>query len=183
MCTFRIPSIRDGRTHRRSGSILPLIATLHREEAGSELVEFSFTISVVLTTIFAILASSLALYAQHFVATAARDATRYAIVRGSYWNGASCTTTTTGDCTATAANVTSFVQSTVPPLISSSQLNISTKWLGNTANGTPCDSVDGANSQTCLVTVTVSYNYNFLLPFLPSNTITLSSTASGTITE
>ncbi|GGH06226.1 TadE/TadG family type IV pilus assembly protein [Silvibacterium dinghuense] len=161
----------------------PSFRSLWMEETGSELVEFTITLSLVLMTIFSILAGSVALYAQHYVTNAAREATRYAIVRGSYWSGTTCSTTTAGDCMATSTNVSNFVLSTVPPLISTSQLSVSTSWPGTTATGAACDTINGTNSITCTVSVTVSYNYNFLLPFLPDKTITLASTSSGTIAE
>ncbi|MFT4111378.1 TadE/TadG family type IV pilus assembly protein [Silvibacterium sp.] len=145
--------------------------------------ELSIVLSVVLTIVFAILSASEAVYAQHYVNSAANDAARYAIVRGSYWSGTACSTVSTTNCAATAANVQSYVQSTVPPLINSNQLGVTTSWPGTTISGAVCDTVNGTNSGTCVVSVSVTYNYNFLLPFLPSNTITFEGTSTGTIAE
>jgi Flp pilus assembly protein TadG len=159
-----------------------------RCEKGNSLVEFALCISIVLTTVFCILGCSLMFYADHFVSDAASQAVRYAIVRGSSWNGTGCSTPSTADCTATAANVTSFVNSVIPPGITASSVSVIPLWPGTSPAGTACDTYDpaketndGTNNPTCTVTVTVSYSFNFLFPFLPSKAITLSSTAAAPI--
>jgi Flp pilus assembly protein TadG len=53
------------------------------DETGSSLVEFALSSTVLLMAIFGVLDCSCALYADHYVANAAREATRYAMVRGS----------------------------------------------------------------------------------------------------
>src|SRR5580692_4059609 len=100
-------------------------------ERGDEMIEFAIVAVVLFTCIFALLNCSLLLYTYHFAAYAAREATRYAMVRGSTWGSTSCASTSTFSCNATAANVVSYVQSIVPPGISSgTPLSVTTTWPG-----------------------------------------------------
>ena len=157
-------------------------------EKGSSLLEFTLCISMVLTTLFCILGCSLLFYADHFVSNAASEAVRYAIVRGSSWNGATCGTPSTAGCTATSSNISSFVNSVVPPGITAGSVSVTTRWPGTNPAGTACDTYDaakgvydGTNNPTCTVVVTVSYTFKFLFPLLPRQTSTLSSTAAASI--
>lgn len=59
------------------------------EDRGSESVEFALSFSLWIGAAFMIMYGSFALYAAHFVANAAEEAGRFAMVRGSSWNGAS----------------------------------------------------------------------------------------------
>ena len=68
-------------------------------ETGSGLVEYAIVFTVFMTMLLGVADFGRAMYAYHFVSSAAREATRYAIVRG-------CTPTTT-DCP-TAATTTSI---------------------------------------------------------------------------
>jgi Flp pilus assembly protein TadG len=166
-------------------------ARLRDNDSGNSLVEFAFSLSVLLTTIFGILYCSLALYAHHFVANAAREATRYAMVRGSSWNGTSCATTSAVDCTANATNVQNFVDAIAPAGIAAGNLSVATSWPGTSPTGAECDTYNmstgslttGTNNPYCSVKVTVSYKFSFLIPLLPVNAVTLSSTSVSAISE
>ncbi|MBB6142653.1 Flp pilus assembly protein TadG [Silvibacterium bohemicum] len=155
--------------------------SLKRNESGSELVEFALALSVVLACVFGIIDGSRAVFAEHYVVNAAREATRYAMVRGSSWNGTACTTPATFSCTATSAQVTSFVNSNIPPGIMSSKVGVVTTWPGTTSTGAACDTVNGTDSPTCVVSVQVTYAFAFSLPFLPQSAINFSSTSTSTI--
>jgi Flp pilus assembly protein TadG len=152
------------------------------DDRGSELVEFAVFSSILLMLIFGIMDTSRALYADHYVSSAASQATRYAMVRGSSWS-ANCTTTSTYSCAATKDNITSFVKAVTPPGFNTSNLTVSTSWPGTTASGANCASTNGDNSPGCVVTVQVQYVFNFILPFLPKNAMTLSSTSSVPISQ
>ena len=153
-------------------------------ERGEEMIEFAIVAVVLFTCIFAIINCSLLLYTYHFAAYAAREATRYAMVRGSTWGSTSCATTATFSCNATAANVASYVQSIVPPAISSgTPLSVTTTWPGTELAGsaTTCTTSNGNNSPGCMVMVQVSYSFNYVLPFLPASALTLRSTSEVVI--
>jgi hypothetical protein len=105
------------------------------------------------------------------------------MVRGQSWKGATCSTTATASCTATAANVSSYVLSITPPGLSATNLTVTTTWPGTTAAGASCTSTSTTNLPDCVVTVLVSYNFSFTLPFIPKNTLTLTSTSSAAIVQ
>ena len=65
---------------------------LIRDEEAAELVEFALAAGIFFTLIFGIIEFCLAIYAGSFVAFAAQQGTRYAMVRGSDWTG-SCAST------------------------------------------------------------------------------------------
>ena len=152
------------------------------EESGSTLVEFVVTSSLLLMIIFGILDGSRALYFDHYVCYSAEEAVRYAMVRGSTWNNATCTSTYTESCTATSANVTRLIQA-ITPMGSASDLTVTTTWTGKTPSGGTCSAKGINNSPGCVVQVQVSYSFNFVLPFLPKNTLPLTSTSSVAITK
>jgi len=152
-------------------------------EAGSALIEFSVSAGIVLALTFGILDASRAMFADHFVATAARSATRYAMVRGSTWSGVSCASTATYECAATEGDVTRFVRGELPLGLTPENLTASTTWLNTNPAGLPCDVTNGTNSPGCVVKVRVNYRFNFVLPFLPVDTLTLASTSALAVTR
>jgi Flp pilus assembly protein TadG len=153
-----------------------------RSESGTNILEFSLAFSLLLLCAFGILECSMALYADHFVANAAKEATRYAMVRGSSWNSA-CSAYSSFSCTASGDDVTSFVNSIVPPGLDPTKLAITTTWPGTDPSGSACDTANGDNSPTCVVSIQVAYSFNFLLPFLPTNALVLTGNSSEVITE
>lgn len=153
------------------------------DESGSEVVEFALAVCIWIAAIFAIMYGSFALYASHFVGNAADEAARYAVVRGSTWNGNSCSSSSTLECAATGDDVTSYVTSTLMPGMSSTNLKVTTSWPGTTSTGATCDTVYGSNSPNCLVEVQVQYQFSFPLPFLTQHTIPMTSTSEMTISQ
>lgn len=155
-------------------------------ERGQGMIEFAISAVVLFTCIFGIIGCSLLLYAYHFTSYSAREATRYAMVRGSTWASASCATAATLVCNATSANVQTYVQSIVPSGISSgTQLTVTTTWPGTGLAGsaTTCNTTDGNNSPGCLVMVQVNYSFSYLLPFLPTTALNLRSTSEVVILQ
>lgn len=152
------------------------------EESGSELVEFALASVLLFTLIFGIIDCTHALYADHFVSYAAREATRYAMVRGSTWNGTACASTTTVECVAGDSDVSAYIQSIVPPWITANSVTVNSTWPGITAAGASCGSSTGTDPG-CVVEVTVTYPFSFSLPFLPRSAMTFSSSSAATITQ
>ena len=167
--------------HRKK-SLIDLLKLCALNDDGSEIVEFAFSICLWMAGAFLVMYGAFALYAAHFVADAAEEAARFAIVRGSSWNGASCSSNML-DCTASSTDVKNYVVAMLPPGLSSSNLTVSTSWPGTTSTGGTCDSQDGANSPNCTVQVTVGYSFTFPLPFLPRKTLPFSSISSMTIVQ
>jgi Flp pilus assembly protein TadG len=137
------------------------------------MVEFAVVLVGFLTLLFGLLDFGRALYVYHFVSYAARDGTRFAIVRG-----ASCTTFTTA-CPAAASDVTNYLETTVlPPGIDPSKLTVTTTWPG----GNPgCTGV--VNSPGCVVNVKVQYSFSFFIPFIPKLTSLMISTSQMVISQ
>jgi Flp pilus assembly protein TadG len=151
-----------------------------KEEHGVSLVEFAMSVVLLLTLLFGIVDCSRAMYTWAFVSWAAQSGTRYAIVRGATWSGTSCTITTTQDCDATSASVTSYVQGLAPPGVTGSNVQVNPQWPATTPDGGSCST---ANGQGCFVKVSVSYTFHFITPFLPSSGINFSSTSEQVIQE
>ena len=184
------------------GSRTSLGMTRLTSEQGSALLEFALMLTILLTLMFGVMDFSRALYAYHFLSNAAREATRYASVRGSSFPTACsdpppvqyvCHAVDPG-----GADITAYVYSIVAPGIyvkgntansscaspSLSQLNVCTKWPGATPTGStgPCAT---NNAPGCVVQVEVLYNYEFTLPFVSKDvsSITMTSTSETVIQQ
>lgn len=138
-----------------------------KNEDGSTLVEFGLSSAVLFMSMFGVFALCGALYSYVFVADAARQASRYAIVRGS-----SCVGFT--DCNInTSAPVNAYVKKMNYPGINPSNLSATASWPSGT-NG-PGDPVK----------VTVNYTLPLSIPFWPQSgsILHLSSTSQMIISQ
>jgi Flp pilus assembly protein TadG len=133
------------------------------EQRGTSVVEFALCSAILLTLAFGVLALSLAVYSYHFISEAARQGTRYAMVRGS-------TCQFSNPCTATSDEIQSYVQGLAFPGINPSQMTVTTKWPSGKDPGDP-------------VEVTVTYAFPLWIPFVPSQTLTMTSSSQMTISE
>ena len=160
------------------------------------MIEFAVSAVTLLILIFGIMDISRALYAYHFISYAAQAGTRFAIVRGATFSSTSCDSTTTSggvtttnynstqyQCDASADDIKAFVKSIAPPGVDPSQLTITPTWPAATVGSSDTATCSPANSAGCLVQVVVSYPFNFMLPFMPTSTITMSSTSEQTIQQ
>jgi Flp pilus assembly protein TadG len=166
----------------RLHSLAELWADAAREE-GSVLVELAFSFGVWCLCAFGVIWGSLLLYADHYVALAAKEGARYAVVHGSNQTGGECVSFASANCTASASDVTSYVQSTVPPVLTANNISINVTWPGTTTSGATCDTSNGANSPNCAVNVQVGYDFGFPLPFLQRNLLSFNSSSSLTILQ
>jgi len=136
---------------------------------------------------FGVIDFARALYAYHFVANAAREGTRYAIVRGSTWQPTNCGGTTTAECTASDTDIESYVQGLATGIgINPNSVTPTVAWPGTGPSGSDennggCSTGNGANSPGCIVQVQVVYPFSFIFPFMPKQTCSV-QTASQTIT-
>jgi len=141
------------------------MARLRREECGSGLVEYAIIFMIFITMLLAIADFSRALYAYHFVSSQAREAARYAIVRG-------CTPAVPGNCPtpATATDIENFVKN-VPPGIDASRITVPpTTWTPDHKPGS-------------VVKVEVDYAFNFIFPFVSNATLNMKSTSQMVISQ
>ena len=151
-----------------------------REEEGSAILETALSMIVLLTFLFGIMATCMMLYTYHFISEAAREGTRYAVVRGSTAGPACGTSYTSFDCTASLGNIQSYVTNLGFPGIDPAKMTVAPVWSAYTNGstcGTPC------NSPGNLVTVTVTYNFPLTIPFVPARTFALTSTSAMIISQ
>ena len=125
----------------------------------------------------------LVLYTFHFVSDAAREGSRYAIVRGS----TSCTNTPNlSNCNATADQVQTYVKGLNYPGINPANLSVSTTWLkaGTSIPATWSACASGTcNAPGNLVKVVATYSYSLTVPFVPAATWNLTSTSQMVISQ
>ncbi len=140
---------------------------------------------IFLTFLFAVMETAFALYSYFFLAEAAREGARYAIVRGSTaGGGAACASYSSSNCQASAANIESYIQNLGFPGISASNMTVPAPAWSAYASGSPCpSSPNPCNSPGNLVTVTVRYNFPLAVPFIPAHTFSMSSSASMIISQ
>jgi Flp pilus assembly protein TadG len=161
--------------HRRIRYFMPLV----QGERGQTLVEFALSLTILLTLVFGILAICLALYSYHFISEAAREGTRYAIVHGSSCStvgnlGANCTLTN-------SAQVQTYVQGLAFPGIDPNDMTVTTTWP---ATGVPCIPMSSpCNNPGNVVRVTVTYALPLSIPFVSTNTLTMTSTSQMVISD
>lgn len=142
-----------------------------RAECGNTLVEYAIVIMLLLTLLLGITDFSRALYAYHFVSNAAREATRYAIVRGCSKPTTSC------PIQASATDIQNFVKN-VPMGIDASKVSApNITWT--LPNGTP----DPNHNAGSLVSVEVDYTFNFMFPFVYNSALNLKSTSQMVISQ
>ena len=156
------------------------------DESGATMVEFALSAIVLFIFIFGILDMSLAVYGYHYASEAAREGTRYAIVRG--WtaptvDGTLCVSYTNGACMATSTQIQQYVKSLSFPGINSSLMTVTPSW-STYPGGAACT----APSSTCnvpgnLVTVQVQYAFPLTIPFISARTLTMTSTSAMVISQ
>ena len=149
-----------------------------RNESGSSLVEFALSAVVLFMLIFGVIAICMALYTYNVVAETAREATRYAIVRGSH-----CSPGTFSNCNIDQTGLQTYVQSLGFPGINPSSLKVTASattpitLITCTSTLTPC------NNPGSTVQVTVQYKFPLVIPFVPSRQLTMSSTSAMVISQ
>jgi len=159
------------------------------EEDGATLVEVAVSFSVLVAVLIGVMQMSLALYAYHFVSDAAREASRWAMVRGKSCaanvSTANCSPTSGLSTGADNADIQTYVNGLGYPY--SGSLTTSTTWL-TASSSTPrtwsaCGTASTCKASGNLVQVSVSYSFPIAIPFWTSTTILLSSTSSMVIAQ
>jgi Flp pilus assembly protein TadG len=153
-----------------------------RGEAGSALVEAAVTASIMLTLVIGLFELGMACCEYHFVSDAAREGTRYAVVRGS----ASCTNEAEHltDCDATTTQIQNYVSGLGYVSIAASEVSVS--WL-NASSSTPTTwsncATGTCNAPGNMVKVVVTHSFPMPFPFRSSNSLSLSSTSEMVISQ
>jgi Flp pilus assembly protein TadG len=143
-------------------------------ERGAGLAETAVVMAVVLALLFSVIDFGRAMYTYAFVAQLARQGARWAIVRGSQ-----CTVL--DHCNASSSDVQTYVQSLNVGATTANKISVSAQWPSS-----GCPAGYSAKSPGCIVIVTVTYPFSFMLPFMPGGslaTITMSSTSQMVISQ
>ncbi len=149
--------------------------TAQSRERGTTLLESAVMISTLLVMMFGVVGFGTALYTYHFVSNTAREATRWASVRGSTCGSLS------GGCPAADTDVNAYVQNLSTGIgLDPTKITTTTTWVAPPNNLAICASQP--NSPGCVVKVQVQYSFQFLFPLLPSG-FTMQSTSQMVISQ
>jgi len=157
-------------------------------EEGGSLVEMALSCLILIPLLFGIIQLSFALYCYHYAADAAREGTRFAIVRGSKCptnlSNAYCSPTDAGQYGATANDIAQYVKSLGYPYSGSATTSV--QWCTNggafPATWTSCSTTLN-NAPGNQVQVKVTYSYPLVIPYLKTNNLSMGSVASMTIVQ
>jgi Flp pilus assembly protein TadG len=139
-------------------------------------VEQALILPVLLAVMFGAIDMARALYTYSYVSHIAREATRWASVRSATSiNGSSL------------GQVQTYVSTVSGMGLDPAQITSTTSYIAP-INATPLCPGGVANSNAnnkpgCVVQVTVKYDYKFILPFLPSGTLAMTSESQMVITQ
>jgi Flp pilus assembly protein TadG len=145
-------------------------------ERGSSLPETALVMAILLSLLFGIIDFGRAIYTYAFVAQLAREGARWAIVRGSQCS-------LLDHCNAASSDVQTYVQSLSEGITVPSNTTATASWGGPCPPGSSSTHAPG-----CLVSVTVTYPFQFMLPFMPQSggklmKITMQSTSQMVISQ
>jgi Flp pilus assembly protein TadG len=146
-----------------------------RAEDGQAAVEFGLGASVLMMALIGMMKISLAIYTYHFIAEAAREGTRFAMVRGTSCSSLSPNLST---CPASTTDVANYVKGLGYPGIISSNMTVTTGYVTYPA-GVSTSSATPGN----LVTVKVQYAFPLSIPFMSNKSLTMQSTSEMIISQ
>src|SRR6185437_11682740 len=145
-------------------AMIPSGVISRRRARGTALVEFALVVPLLLTLLIGTIECGWAVYADHFVATAAAAGARYAMVRGATCSGLPSA------CPAAASDIQSYVSSLAPPGVTAASLSSTTSWSPN-------------NSPGSTVTVVVTYAFPMQIPFVTLGSLNLSARSAVVIAQ
>ncbi|MGA9463317.1 MAG: TadE/TadG family type IV pilus assembly protein [Terracidiphilus sp.] len=157
------------------------------DEQGSSLVEIAISISLLLCLLFGVIEVSLGLYTYHYVSDAAREGSRYALVRGALCTGFA-------DCGIDGTGVQNYVRGLGYPYIDAANMTVTTTWYSASWSnvGTPaqtttwaaCGTVPaGCNLPGNQVEVKVKYTFPLNIPWWKSTVVSMGSTSRMVISQ
>ena len=162
------------------------------DERGSNLVETAISMVVMFMLLFGVIEAGWAVYSFHFVANAAHDATRYAVVRGNSW-GTNCDVTgqaagsgyASSRCLAVPADIANYVASLDFPGVNIAASNVCVEYFSAppASTSTSCSGNSSPNAPGDIVQVTITYPFTLTIPGLPQYSVNLSSTSQSVIAQ
>jgi Flp pilus assembly protein TadG len=148
-------------------------------EEGSAIMETAMSSIILLTFMFGVIETGFAFYSYHFISEAAREGSRYAMVRGSS-AGSACATYSSSACQASTSDIQNYVKNLGFPGIDPGQITVTVANAGYPA-GVVCSPSASCNNPGNMVTVKVDYSFPLVVPFIPAHTYAMSSTAAMVI--
>jgi Flp pilus assembly protein TadG len=146
------------------------------DDLAAATVEFALSLVLHCALLLGVMEASLGVYAFHFTAEAAREATRYASVRGSSCVGSASA------CPAQPSDIQTYVQGLVYPGINPAAMTATTTWSAF-PSGTACSPSSSCNNPGNLVTIRILYKFPFSVPLLPSNLWAVTSSSAMVISQ
>jgi Flp pilus assembly protein TadG len=171
----------------------PLRATVRRlgEQQAQSLVETALSITVLMILIFAAIEAAWGAYSIHYLANAAHEATRYAVVRGGTWNSACDPSGSPGAgygssmCQASPTDIENYVANRDFPGIGITASDVCVEYFSSlpTSATQACYANSSPNAAGDIVQVTITYPFSIPLPFLANYTWHLASTSQMVIAQ
>lgn len=155
------------------------------DDCGSALVEMAVSAAILMSAIFGIIMLSIAVYSYCYVSYAAREASRYAIVRGyeqtTTFGNADCISPGYANCVAQSSDIQAYVRNVTFPGIDSSKVAVTTSWL--TSTGAACVAIPANKCKIAgnIVRTVATYSYGLNIPFSVSRSLSMSSTSQMVI--
>jgi Flp pilus assembly protein TadG len=149
---------------------------LAQHDLGVATVEFALSLVLHCALLLGVMEASLGVYAFHFTSEAAREATRYASVRGCSGVGSSACSP------AQPSDIQTYVQGLVYPGINPAAMKVTTTWSAF-PSGTVCSPSSSCNNPGNLVRVMVLYKFPFSVPLLPSKLWAVTSSSAMVISQ
>jgi Flp pilus assembly protein TadG len=140
-------------------------------EDGSALIETAVSLPVLFAVLFCFMELCLVFYSYDMISESAQEGTRYAMLLSS-----TCTNSSGASCTATAAQVNTYVSGLGWANLAGGTMTV------NTTYKTPAGGV-GTNIVSDFVVVQITYVFPITMAFVPKNSITLKSTSQMTIVQ
>ncbi len=152
-----------------------------RDDSGASLVEFTVSAAVLFMALFGIIQCSLGLYAYNYVSDAAREGTRFAMVRG-----ARCAAPMTG-CLATQADIQTYLSGFQYPGIDVNNLVVTANWYTASAatptTWTSCGTGPGCKVPGNAVQVQVKYTFPLRIPYWKNASVSIASVSQMVISN
>jgi hypothetical protein len=139
------------------------------------MIELILSSTIMLAVLLCMIQTCMVLYAYCCTAMAAREATRWAIVRGS-----SCSSFGSS-CPATKSNIQTYVQALQFPGVNAASFGVTTTFSAY-PSGT-CSPSASCNNPGNLVKIQVTYSYPISLPMVSKMTLSLGSTSQMIISQ
>lgn len=169
-------------------AVMARLRRLAAIDSGAAILEMAISSALLFSMFFGVFEIALASYTSHYVADAAREGTRYAIVRGSL----SCTNTPSlQNCGASPTTIAAYVKGVGYPGILPANLTVNVTYMtgaSSTSSGSMLTTWSTCSTSPCnvpgnMVNVQVSYAFGLSVPFVPHKTINVSSTSEMVIQQ